>query len=195
MDNRYVAIASYMGHGLFILYDLLEDRKVIEEMPNRAVWNVAFSKNGLLYGYTSNPFTFFVNIENLDILKKIEDTKIDDRNFLTFSPDGQYMALSEQGYGSKYDQFGNERGIWGHRPSSLVEILKSKNIDKILIQFNNLSEFNRSNDPKESGIEDTWKRHAVASVSFSKDNKKLMMVGEDGVIIIRNLHFEENADE
>lgn len=195
MDNRYVAIASYMGHGLFILYDLLEDRKVIEEMPNRAVWNVAFSKAGLLAGYTSDPFTFFVNIENLDNLKKIEETKIVDRNFLTFSPDGQYMALSEQGYVSKYDQFGNERDVWGHRPSSMVEIRKSKNIDKNLIQFNDLSEFNRSNDPKESGIEDTWKRHAVASVSFSNDNKKLMMVGKDGVVIIRNLHLEEDANE
>lgn len=105
------------------------------------------------------------------------------------------MALSEQGYVSKYDQFGNERSQWGHRPSSLVEIRQSVNPKRILMRFNDLSEYNNSNDRHESGIEDTYKRHSVASVSFSNDNKKLMMVGKDGVVIIRNLHLEENADE
>ena len=31
---------------------------------------------------------------------------------------------------------------------------------------------------------------SVASCSFSLDNKKLMMVGRDGIVVIRNLHIE-----
>ena len=35
------------------------------------------------------------------------------------------------------------------------------------------------------------KKNSVASVSFSSDNRKLMMVSNDGVVVIRNLHFNE----
>ena len=46
-------------------------------------------------------------------------------------------------------------------------------------------------DLSDEGIEGTGKAKSVSSVSFSKDNSKLMMVGRDGVVIIRNTHLCE----
>jgi len=51
------------------------------------------------------------------------------------------------------------------------------------------------NDLSNDGIEGNKKGHAVASVSFSNDNSKLMMAGRDGVVIIRNLHLQEDFPE
>jgi hypothetical protein len=112
------------------------------------------------------------------------DKIIEGHNFLTFSPDGMYFALSQQGYISKYDVNGNVHNIWGHQPSSLVDIRS------VLSQGNTLTEFS---DLGDSGISETSRRASVASDSFSNDNKRLMMVGEDGVVIIRNLHLENYA--
>lgn len=104
---------------------------------------------------------------------------------MTFSPDGEYAALSNQGYISKYDRYGNERIGWGHQPSCEVFIVKSSQMDSTLKTYSDLS------DRGISGLSD--RRHnfpkTIASVSFSNDNKRLMMVGNDGVVIIRNLHL------
>lgn len=40
-----------------------------------------------------------------------------------------------------------------------------------------------------NAVVDVGKNNSVASVSFSYDNSKLMMVGDDGVIVIRNLNY------
>ena len=107
-------------------------------------------------------------------------------NFLTFSPDGMYFALSQQGYISKYDINGNVRDNWGHQPSSLVDIRSVLSQENTLIEFSDLGD---------SGISETSRRDSVASVSFSNNNKRLMMVGNDGVVIIRNLHFDNYASK
>ena len=108
------------------------------------------------------------------------------RNFLTFSPDGSLIALSNQGYISKYDINHEERSNWGHQPSTFVEIRNTSEITEEKMVFSDLSE---------CGIADSCKANSVASVSFSNDNKKLMMVGKDGVVIIRNLHLDVHATE
>ena len=67
---------------------------------------------------------------------------------------------------------------WGHQSSSIVSIRKTENPENEIIQFNDLSD---------QGIEDAHKARSVASVSFSKNNDRIMMTGNNGVVIIRNL--------
>ena len=64
-------------------------------------------------------------------------------------------------------------------------------MDNIIQKFSDLSQ---------EGIEGISDRKhnfskTVASVSFSNDNKRIMMVGNDGVVIIRNLHLEKYANK
>ena len=186
-DSKYVAIAGYRNSGgLFLVYDLEAKSTIVHEDTSRAVWNVAFSAINALASYTSNPKTLFATNKEEYINMCDRDRIIEGHNFLTFSPDGMYFALSQQGYISKYDINGNVRNNWGHQPSSLVDIRS------VLSQGNTLTEFS---DLGDSGISETSRRASVASVSFSNDNKRLMMVGNDGVVIIRNLHLEEYASK
>lgn len=186
-DSKYVAIAGYRDSGgLLVIYDLESKRTIIHEDTARAVWNVSFSANNALASYTSNPNTFFAANENEYVSMCDEGKIIKGRNFLTFSPDGRYFALSQQGYISKYDIDGGVRDNWGHQPSSLVEIRAITAHEDFLIVFSDLGD---------TGISGTSYRNSVASVSFSNDNKRLMMVGNDGVVIIRNLHLEDYASK
>ena len=136
--------------------------------------------------YTSDPFTFLATNES-EYDNDFKSMLIERRNFLTFSPDGIYFALSEQGYVSKYDKYGNVNPGWGHQPSSLVEVRLTNQASIEGLRFSDISD---------QGIADVaTKAASVASVSFSNDNKRLMMVGNDGVVIIRNLHLNDNAGQ
>ena len=176
-DSRYVALAGYrsFSHGVFLIYDLDINSTLFFESTNRAVWTTAFSIQGAVAGYTSDPNTFLA----LNPGQYSQSEKITGRNFLTFSPDGNYFALSNQGYISKYDINGEERDVWGHQPSSAVFV-------RSIMDDDNLYEFN---DLGDTGIAESGVKNSVASVSFSHDNNKLMMVGNDGVIVIRNLNL------
>lgn len=192
-DSRYMALAGYRGDrnsswgGLFLIYDLIDKSVIAYQNTGRAVWVTAFSKLNALASYTSNPFTFFAKNENEYDYDDFKSKLIDHRSFLTFSPDGHYFALSEQGYVSKYDRKGLINPSWGHEPSSMVEIRLVENPYNRIIQFYDLSD---------AGIDDVATQAAcVAAVSFSNNNKRLMMVGKDGVVIVRNLHLEDYADE
>lgn len=188
-NSRYVALGGYrdVTHGLFLIYDLETKKTLCRTTTNRAVWTTAFSSQGAVAAYTSNPNTIFFEdcvdcIDDKDVLNRM----IRHRNFLTFSPDGSLMALSNQGYTSKYDINGEERFSWGHQPSTIVEIRITDDFEEPQTSYRDLSD---------CGIADSSKPQSVASVSFSNDNKRLMMVGEDGVVIIRNLHLEDYAGE
>lgn len=183
-DSRYVALGGYRDstHGLFLVYDLGTMEIVFQDQRPRAVWTTAFSAQGAVAGYSGEPITFFAF--SPDEYSSCE--QLNKRNFLTFSPDGNYLALSDQGYVSKYDRYGNERASWGHQPSTKVIIASVENIKNELYEFNDLADCGISDSPKSSNP------ISVASVSFSCDNSKLMMVGEDGVIIIRNLPAREH---
>ena len=192
LDSRYVSLAGYRDatHGLFLIYDLCEQKLLCRMNTGRAVWTTAFSSTNVIAAYTSDPNTIFFE-KGYDEVGYECDSKEDfnkhlihSRNFLTFSPDGSLMALSDQGYISKYDKYGNEQSDWGHQPSTFVEIRALSNIHDSIIVFHDLSN---------CGIEDTCKPKSVSSVSFSNDNKRLMMVGNDGVVIIRNLHIENKT--
>lgn len=182
-DSKYVAIAGFRGSGgLLTIYNLESKEVVVHKNTNRAVWNVAFSKNNAFASYTSEPNTFFAFDEGVHKYENYEERLIAGHNFLSFSPDGSLFALSEQGYVSKYDKYGFERKSWGHQPSSLVEVRSVNDKDHVLFTFADLGE---------DGVMDAFRRGSVASVSFSNDNSRLMMVGNDGVVVIRNLHMNK----
>lgn len=191
-DSRYVALAGYRRDGysawggLFLIYDLKKGKTIVFQNTNRAVWLTSFSKENALASYTSDPFTFLATNES-EYDNDFKSMLIERRNFLTFSPDGIYFALSEQGYVSKYDKYGNVNPGWGHQPSSLVEVRLTNQASIEGLRFSDISD---------QGIADVaTKAASVASVSFSNDNKRLMMVGNDGVVIIRNLHLNDNAGQ
>lgn len=183
-DSRYVALGGYRDstHGLFLVYDLRTMEIVYHDQRPRAVWTTAFSSQGAVASYSGEPITFFAYCPD----EYCRCEQLNKRNFLTFSPDGNYLALSDQGYVSKYDRNGNERASWGHQPSTKVIVTAVNNVKNELYEFNDLADGGISDSPKSSNPT------SVASVSFSCDNSKLMMVGEDGVIVIRNLPYKDN---
>lgn len=138
-DSKYVALAGFRGNGVFLLYDLNAKRTIFNQETSRAVWSTAFSLNGILAAYTSDPFTFLFPSQNECDIEMISKTKIDNRNFLTFSPDGNLFALSNQEYISKYNINGEEQLNWGHQPSTLIEIRFIDEPDIQLMQFSDLS--------------------------------------------------------
>ena len=193
-DNIYVAIAGcypwgVSTGGLFLLYDLEKHMTIYRNGVSKAVWTTAFSKDGTVAAYTSSPTTFIGKCDREAVKeneKEINLSVIGGYNFLTYSPDGAYFACSQQGYIAYRNGAGDINPNWGHQPSSLVDIRRASAPNNELIRFNDLSEM---------GIADTFRRQSVSSVSFSNDNKKLLMVGNDGVIIVRNLHLEKYASE
>jgi WD40 repeat protein len=190
-DGKYVAIAGrYPDNthddygkslgGLFLCYDLVNKKILFKKTDSDAVWLTAFTKHGYLAAYSSNPITF--------ILPKgaEEATLLRGYSFLTFSPDGQYFALSKKGYVRQDSNHNN----WGHQKSTEVFICSINKTDEIICSYNDLDG---------NGIDSlaSLVRHkeSIASVSFSNDNKHLLMVGEDGVMIVRNLHLDNYAGE
>jgi hypothetical protein len=198
-DSRYIAIAGrYPNHtqyegrqvgGLLLIYDLKKSKEIYRKTDSHAVWTTSFTPDGHVGAYSSNPITFVADTE-----QSVELKTINGFSFLSFSPDGRYMALSRQGYIPYNNGKGSLCAHWGHRSSSEVFIYPVTNAEnqEPLAYFNDLSD---------SGLEGVFTRihressKSVASVSFSKDNSRLMMVGLDGVIIIRNLHLDHYAGE
>lgn len=192
-DNRFVAIAGRYPNnsnygGLFLVYDLVNKKEIIAKRNSWAVWMTAFNQQNHVAAYSSEPISYDSILSDTENGSKVESYP--NFSFLTFSPSGEYAALSNQGYVSKYDKRGNERLEWGHMPSCEVYVVHSCDFGNVLIKFSDLSK---------SGIDGLAdKDHncskTVTSVSFSNDNKRLMMVGNDGVVIIRNLHFDNDAE-
>ena len=182
-DSRYAAIAGrypnntlvdgYCVGGLLLIYDMVEHKMIVNSTTSYAVWSVSFAKDGFFAAYDSHPLLLCGNVCNNGEIKKVGN-----RNFLTFSPDGKYMALSDQGY----VPYSVDNLNWGHQPSTSVYIHAVNNpYEQIMPTIDDLSD---------AGIADTNKARTVSSCSFSLDNKKLMLVGNDGTIVIRNLHLD-----
>lgn len=193
-DNRFVAIAGRYPNdssfgGLFLVYDLINKKEIIAKRNSWAVWMTAFNQANHVAAYSSEPVSYDSILSDTENGSNVESYP--DFSFLTFSPSGEYAALSNQGYVSKYDKRGNERLEWGHMPSCEVYVVHSYDFGNVLIKFSDLSK---------SGIDGLAdKDHnfskTVTSVSFSNDNKRLMMVGNDGVVVIRNLHLDVYAEK
>ncbi|MFR9503195.1 MAG: hypothetical protein SNH73_01930 [Rikenellaceae bacterium] len=177
-DSRFIVLGAklYGGSGLFILYDLV-NMKTIENIGTYddrniyAVWMAMFSKNDNIAYYDSVPNTY--------LLKRKDEYKstvqIKDKSLLCFSPSGRYIALSNQGY-IAYDRRRNRN--WGHQPSGNIYIHNTDNPSVEMEHYNDLGE-------SINGL--SSRAGNVASAAFSKDEKRLLAVGIDGVVIIRNL--------
>lgn len=185
-DNRYVAIAGrYPDNtyddgksigGLFMIYDLLNRNVVYKNTDGDACWRALFTMDNKVASYSSTPNTYLCKIENTNL----SSNTLYGKSFLTFSPDGKYMALSEQGYiRCNMEKNGIE---WGHMPSTSVYV---RSVDNPTLDIMPLI-----NDLSDSEIIGSKVKNTTASCSFSIDNKKLMMVGSDGVVIIRNLYLD-----
>ena len=180
-DSRYIAVAGRYpddtidedGHnicGLFYLYDLDQMSIVERSTTTYAVWIVSFTKSGSIAYYDSHPITFFKNDP------KANTIEISSRSFLSFSPSGKLFALSKQGYVRK-DR--HDSLIWGHQPSTSVYLRLSDNPTVEVAQFNDHG----------AAISNTNTK-TVCMVAFTDDDKKMLSVSDDGVVVIRNLHLD-----
>ena len=87
------------------------------------------------------------------------------------------MALSKQGY----VPFESGELFWGHVPSCDIYIASVDEPKKCLCHFNDHG----------AGIVGTGTgRDTVATASFSADEKRILSVSNDGVVVVRNLHLK-----
>ena len=141
-----------------------------------AVWMVLFSKKGDMACYDSHPNTYVLTASG----DNWHHTTIEGRSLLCFSPSGGYLALSSQGY----IPYGVDPSAWGHQPSGNVYIHRLAPVDQIRTSLATYCDL--GSDVK--GLEP--RAHSIASAAFSSDEKHFLVVGNDGVVVIRNLHLE-----
>lgn len=158
----------------------------------KANWKCGFSKLGLFATYDSCPRTFVLN-PNEVFNKREEDLELDcsdvdsrtletpntcswkqlrERNFICFSPSGRYMAMSKQGYNPL------SIGGSGHQESNDIHIVE---VDSLVEK---VSFCDHGDDIK--NIHST----NVCFVGFTEDEKRLMTMSKDGVVIVRNINLE-----
>lgn len=183
-DSKFLAIAGLRktSGGVVEIFDIKNCKSIYFKLTELAAWLVAFNKKNLIAYYTSTPNTNIFLLENFISGQCHEsDFSHTNRSFLTFSPSGKYFALSEQGY----TPYGVCPENWGHKPSCDIYIHKIDNPDKCLAHYND-------HGSKIIGV--AYKAKSVASVAFSQDEKKLLSVSNDGVVIVRNLNLLDNAN-
>lgn len=188
-DSRYLAFGAKMKddtwrfseEGVFEIYDLKEDKIVDRKATDsdlHAVWMTMFSKNGDVAYYDSHANAMVAYAESDYKYTNVAIGK----SLLCFSPSGRYIALSDQNYVSYLHHPSSE---WGHQPSGNIFIYETTDLKNCIEHHNDLGD----------GIDGTTKtsRRAgnVASAAFSSDESRLLAVGEDGVIVIRNLIIPE----
>ena len=181
-DSKYLSFGAKKinGGGVFGLYDLEREEMVINTsdtldiLDNKklyAVWMTMFNKSGDVALYDSCANAFVLKAE--DEYKKVEI--ISGKSLLCFSPSGKYIAFSDQ----NYIPYSPDNDNWGHQPSGNVFIHSVKNVTDCIQNFNDFAD----------GIDGVFRAKTVASAAFSSDEKRLLAVGNDGVIVIRNLHL------
>ena len=165
---------------MFVVYDMIDDVEELRLDGNSnlsAVWTTRFSKDFAAACYDSNPDTYIAS----GLCYK-EVVKIPGKSFLCFSPSGKYVALSEQGY---IDFTHHPHEDWGHQPSTNVYVYSVEDLPT----FTFIGPFNDLGDDVD-GTSITTRKFNVASAAFSSDDNKLLMVGEDGVVVVRFLYHE-----
>lgn len=178
-DSKYLAFGAKIsgGSGLFVIYDIIEGKEILRKTENTnkdllAIWLTTFNKNGDVAYYDSTPNSYIVTAES-----HYKETKnINGKNLLCFSPSGKYIAFSNQQY---IDYTHHPNWNWGHQPSGNIYIYDINNLDLCLEQYNDFGQ-------GISGV--SIQAGNVASVAFSQDEKHLLAVGTDGVVVVRNLH-------
>ena len=183
-DSKYLSFAAkmkqdefrYSEEGVFEIYDLKKEEILtrIEDYQNRqlwAVWMTMFSKKGDVAFYDSHANAYLMSSSNN--YTSIEEAP--GKSLLCFSPSGKYVACSDQNY---IDFAHHPISQWGHQPSGNVFIHTADNFTESIEQYNDFGD----------GIEGVaFLAGNVSSAAFSQDEKKLLAVGNDGVVVIRNL--------
>jgi hypothetical protein len=196
-DSKYLAFGAKMKkdefrfseEGVFVLFDL-EKREVImrqekELSPDEkyqhslcAVWMTMFNKKGDVTYYDSNPNAYMVSAESQ--YKDVKEAL--GKSLLCFSTSGNYIAFSDQSY---IDYAHHPNSFWGHQPSGNVYIHSTEDFEQCIEHYNDLGE----------GIEGVASRAgSVSSAAFSQDEKRLLVVGNDGVVVVRNLKLAKAND-
>ena len=183
-DSKYLSFAAKMNtddfrasqEGVFEIYDLEKEKIVnrIEQIDNQqlwAVWMTMFSKKGDVAFYDSCANAYLVSKKS----NYAEAIKSPGKSLLCFSPSGKYVACSDQNY-VDFTHHPYER--WGHQPSGNVFIHATDNFKECLEQYNDMGD-------GISGV--ACKARNVSSAAFSQDELKLLVVGNDGVVVVRNL--------
>ena len=183
-DSKYLSFAAKMNtdkfrssqEGVFEVFDL-EKKEIVNRTENVhnhqlwAVWMTMFSKNGDVAFYDSCANAYLKH--KVDNYNHTEEAP--GKSLLCFSPSGKFIACSDQNY---IDYTHHPNGYWGHQPSGNVFIHSVENFSECLEQYNDLGD----------GIFGVATRAGnVSSASFSQDETKLLVVGNDGVVVIRNL--------
>lgn len=174
-DDKFVSICgkpikyNNLYGGFIGVYDLQrKDWVYHSSFNNKAIWKSFFGTMGTFAYYDSNPHAMYGDL-GVGELNKVER-----RSILTFSRSGKYIAMSDKGY----VPYAFNPSNWGHMKSANIYVRKV-GVEKEL----------RFSDHGDE-IMDLYSKD-VTSVSFSPDDRKLMSISQDGVIIIRNLHLEE----
>ena len=138
-----------------------------------------FSKKGDVAFYDSCANAYLVT-KNSGYVDAIEAPG---KSLLCFSPSGKYIACSDQNY---IDFTHHPNDSWGHQPSGNVFIHAADNFKECLEQYNDMGE----------GISGIASRAGcVSSAAFSQDETTLLVVGNDGVVVVRNLkHTSSKTD-
>jgi hypothetical protein len=203
-DNKYFGyVGKPSSNGLIHLFKIDFDEansqlKVtdtyLSRYPTWASWVCGFSKTGYFATYDSTPNTYILFMDDdlftkkpseIELRENIYKSKsnlfhsynrwneIKGKNFLCFSPSGDFLALSEQGYEPL------TLGGYGHQESNVVHIAKTTS-----------GEIRNSFIGHGDKIEDN-KTKKVTFVAFSEDEKRIMTLSSDGVVIIRDLNMKE----
>lgn len=187
-DSRYIAFGAkmqsdefrYTEEGVFEIYDLVEN-KIVLRMDNEeqlyAVWVTIFSKMGDVAFYDSHANAYVVKAAT----NYKEPEEISGKSLLCFSPSGKYIAFSDQRYIS-YTY--NQMGLGGHQPSGNIYIHSVDSLQSELAYFNDFGEGLK-------GASVSSQARSVAAAAFSQDENQLLAVGDDGVVVVRNLHLGE----
>lgn len=202
-DNKYFGyVGKPSSNGLIHLFKIDFDEtksKIIvtdtylSRYPRYASWVCGFSKTGYFATYDSTPDTYILFADDelfenktsevelkMNIFKSKNNIyhsynkwkEIKGKNFLCFSPTGNFLALSEQGYEPL------TLGGYGHQESNVVHIAKT-----------NTGEINDSFTGHGDKIKDN-KTKKVTFVAFSEDEKRIMTLSSDGVVIIRDIEIQ-----
>lgn len=188
-DSKYLSFAAkmkndefrYSQDGVFVIFDL-EKKEIIKRIDNNqlwAVWMTIFSKNGDVAFYDSCANAYLLH--KSDNYKHIEEAP--GKSLLCFSPSGRYIACSDQNY---IDYTHHPEANWGHQPSGNVFIHKVDDFQNCIEQYNDLGD-------SVSGV--ATRAGNVSSAAFSQDETKLLVVGNDGVVVVRNLKKTTRNDE
>jgi len=201
-DNQYFGyVGKPSSNGLIHLFKISYDEKnnkltlidsYLSRYPRYASWVCGFSKTGYFATYDSTPDTYILKCDDQLFVEKTNEMELREfisksklniynvhnkwneikrKNFLCFSPSGNYLALSEQGYEPL------TMGGYGHQESNAVHIAATEN-GKILDSFLGHGAKIKDNKMKK-----------VTFVAFSADEKRIMTMSSDGVVVVRDINL------